>query len=142
MTAVEPAGRRPRHLTASRIGVYAFLASAALFFLLPLWIMLVTSLKPMEEVRLGNILAWPTDPTVQPWITAWSTACTGLLLDLMLSLAEPPQQVGRHCFVAHGRSLRPIQEPDRSRLALRVGFPRLAERIGYHKTLQPGRADT
>lgn len=78
MTATEPGGRRPRHVTASRIGIYAFLVSAALFFLLPLWIMVVTSLKPMEEVRLGNILAWPSDPTVEPWITAWSTACTGL----------------------------------------------------------------
>jgi glucose/mannose transport system permease protein len=78
MTAVEPVGRRPRHLTASRVGVYAFLVSAALFFLLPLWIMLVTSLKPMEEVRLGNILAWPSDPTLEPWVMAWSKACTGL----------------------------------------------------------------
>jgi glucose/mannose transport system permease protein len=78
MTAVEPVGRCPRHLTASRVGVYAFLVSAALFFLLPLWIMLVTSLKPMEEVRLGNILAWPSDPTLEPWVMAWSKACTGL----------------------------------------------------------------
>ncbi len=78
MTATVPAGRRPRHLTAARIGVYAFLVSAALFFLLPLWIMVVTSLKTMEEVRLGNIVAWPSAPTIQPWIQAWSAACTGL----------------------------------------------------------------
>lgn len=78
MTNVEPQGRRPRHASASRFGVYAFLVIAALFFLLPLWIMLVTSLKPMEEVRLGNILAWPTAVTVQPWIDAWANACTGL----------------------------------------------------------------
>ena len=50
-------GPPPRRLTAGRIGVYAFLATAALFFLLPLWIMVLTSLKPMEEIRLGNILA-------------------------------------------------------------------------------------
>ena len=73
-----PQGRRPKRLTAARVGVYAFLVTAALFFLLPLWIMVVTSLKPMDEVRLGNILAWPTAPTLQPWITAWSSACTGL----------------------------------------------------------------
>jgi len=73
-----PQGRRPKRLTAARVGVYAFLVTAALFFLLPLWIMVVTSLKPMDEVRLGNILAWPMGPTLQPWITAWSTACTGL----------------------------------------------------------------
>ena len=83
MTAVEPVGRRPRRLTASRrIGVYAFLVSAALFFLLPLWIMLVTSLKTMDEIRLGNILAWPERPHASsPGSTAWSEACTGLDCD-------------------------------------------------------------
>ena len=32
---------------------------AALFFLLPLYVMLVTSVKPMAEIRLGNLLALP-----------------------------------------------------------------------------------
>lgn len=78
MSAVEPTGRRPRHLTIGRIGVYVFLISAALFFLLPLWIMVVTSLKPMEEIRLGNILALPDALTIEAWTKAWSSACTGL----------------------------------------------------------------
>jgi glucose/mannose transport system permease protein len=78
MNAAEPQGRRPRHLTIGRIGVYAFLVTAALFFLLPLWIMVVTSLKPMEEIRLGNILALPAAMTFDAWIKAWSSACTGL----------------------------------------------------------------
>lgn len=71
-------GRRPRRLTASRIGLYAFLALSAAFFLLPLYIMVVTSLKTMDEVRLANIFAWPSDPDFQAWVAAWSTACTGL----------------------------------------------------------------
>ncbi|MPR09312.1 carbohydrate ABC transporter permease [Microvirga tunisiensis] len=78
MNAVEPQGRRPRHLTAGRVGIYAFLITAALFFLLPLWIMVVTSLKPMEEIRLGNILALPAAMTFEAWTKAWSSACTGL----------------------------------------------------------------
>ena len=78
MTVAEPSGRRPRHLTWGRIGVYAFLLFSAAFFLLPLWIMLLTSVKTMDEIRLGNILALPADPTLQPWIAAWSEACTGL----------------------------------------------------------------
>jgi glucose/mannose transport system permease protein len=81
MTAAEPSGRRPRHLTWGRIGVYSFLLFSAAFFLLPLWIMLLTSVKTMDEIRLGNILAWPADPTLQPWIAAWSEACTGLACD-------------------------------------------------------------
>lgn len=66
-----------RSFTPARIGIYAFLLTAALFFLLPLYIMLVTSLKPMEEIRLGNIFALPVQLTVAPWRDAWSGACTG-----------------------------------------------------------------
>jgi glucose/mannose transport system permease protein len=78
MSTVVPQGRRPRHLTIGRIGIYAFLITAALFFMLPLWIMLVTSLKPMDEIRLGNILALPATLTFEAWTKAWSSACTGL----------------------------------------------------------------
>ncbi len=73
---------RPKHvevkLTPARIGLYAFLLSAALFFLLPLYIMLVTSFKTMDEIRLGNIFALPVRVTLEPWITAWTAACTGV----------------------------------------------------------------
>jgi len=78
---VEPAGRRPRRLTTGRIGIYAFLVIAALFFLIPLWIMLVTSLKSMDEIRLGNIFAFPADLTFAAWQKAWAGACTGLECD-------------------------------------------------------------
>ncbi len=78
MTSVIPQGSRPKRLTIGRVGIYAFLITAALFFTLPLWIMIVTSLKPMEEIRLGNILALPANLTFDAWIKAWSSACTGL----------------------------------------------------------------
>lgn len=74
--------RRPRPrqpwFTPARLGVYAFLLSTALFFLLPLYVMGVTSIKPMEEIRLGNIFALPVQITFEPWVHAWSSACTGL----------------------------------------------------------------
>jgi len=70
---------RPRkRFGIARIGVYAFLISAAAFFVLPLYIMLVTSVKPMEEIQLGNIFALPVSITFEPWRDAWSTACTGV----------------------------------------------------------------
>lgn len=75
---VIPSGRKPQRLTLARAGVYAFLLISALYFLLPLWIMLMTSLKDMEEIRLGSILAWPKALTFEPWLRAWSSACTGL----------------------------------------------------------------
>lgn len=62
---------------AARIGIYFFLFSAALFFLLPLYVMLVTSVKPMEEIRGGSIFALPAAFTLEPWRQAWSEVCTG-----------------------------------------------------------------
>ena len=43
--------------------------------------MVVTSLKTMPEVRLGNIFSPPIEITIQPWVKAWSQACTGLNCD-------------------------------------------------------------
>ncbi len=72
--------RRSR-FSPARLGIYAFLFTAALFFLLPLYVMLVTSVKSMEEIRLGNIFALPLEVTLEPWRQAWSSACTGLSCD-------------------------------------------------------------
>ena len=72
------AARRKSHFTPARLGLYALLISSAVFFLLPLYVMLITSLKPMEEIRLGRLFALPMNATFEPWVQAWSTACTGL----------------------------------------------------------------
>jgi glucose/mannose transport system permease protein len=77
-SAANPSGRPPRRLTTGRIGLYAFLLVCAGFFLTPLYVMLVTSLKTMPEIRTGNILGLPMQPRLDAWIAAWSTACTGL----------------------------------------------------------------
>jgi glucose/mannose transport system permease protein len=74
---IEPNGPKPKHITPSRIGIYAFLLLAALFFLIPLIVMLMTSMKSMGEIRGGNIFALPMQPTLDYWVKAWSTACTG-----------------------------------------------------------------
>jgi glucose/mannose transport system permease protein len=73
-----PRPRRSPAWTPARLGVYGFLIVAALFFLLPLYVMLVTSVKPMEEIRLGTLFALPQHLTLEPWVQAWSSACTGL----------------------------------------------------------------
>ena len=62
----------------ARVGVYAFLLFAAAFFLLPLYVMLTTSFKSMEEIRLGQIFALPSTITFDAWRAAWSEACTGV----------------------------------------------------------------
>jgi glucose/mannose transport system permease protein len=76
-TGDEPFGPRPRRLSAGRFGVYAFLVVSAMFFLIPLYIMVVTSLKGMPEIRLGHLFNLPSEITFQPWADAWLHACTG-----------------------------------------------------------------
>jgi glucose/mannose transport system permease protein len=73
----DPWGPMPRRLSIGRIGLYAFLLISALFFLIPLYVMIITSLKAMPEVLSSNVLAPPQSPTIQPWIDAWLHACTG-----------------------------------------------------------------
>jgi glucose/mannose transport system permease protein len=77
-SALEPSGRRPARLTPARIGLYGFMLTAVAFFVLPLYIMVSTSLKPLEETLSGGVLALPLAPTFAPWAEAWSSACTGL----------------------------------------------------------------
>lgn len=62
----------------ARMGIYAFLLFAATFFLLPLYVMLTTSFKSMDEIRLGQIFALPSSITFDAWRAAWSEACTGV----------------------------------------------------------------
>ncbi len=62
----------------SRACVYAVLILAALYTLAPLWVMVATSLKSLDEIRDGSLIAAPLAPTVEPWLKAWSSACTGV----------------------------------------------------------------
>ncbi len=75
-------GPRPRRvLSARNIMLYGTLIVMCLYYLLPLWVMMMTSLKGMPEIRLGNIFAPPVEITFEPWVKAWSAACTGLNCD-------------------------------------------------------------
>jgi glucose/mannose transport system permease protein len=75
---IEPSGRKPARFTLGRALIYAALIVMALAFLTPLYVIVATSLKTMPEIRAGNILAPPAAPTLQAWLRAWSSACTGL----------------------------------------------------------------
>jgi glucose/mannose transport system permease protein len=77
-----PRGPKPRPaLTRRNAFLYGTLIVLALYYLLPLYVMVVTSLKGMPEIRLGHIFSPPVDITFEPWVKAWSTACTGLNCD-------------------------------------------------------------
>ena len=77
-----PRGRKPRRVLSRRnIFLYGTLFVVAVYYLLPLYVMVVTSLKGMPEIRLGNIFSPPVEITFEPWARAWSSACTGLNCD-------------------------------------------------------------
>ena len=71
-----PSTLSPR-LSAGRLLLFAALGLFALFFLTPLYVMVSTSLKTMDEVRQGTLLALPASPSLAAWSQAWSSACTG-----------------------------------------------------------------
>lgn len=66
------------HHTLSRIAVYGILLVAAFFFLAPMYVMIVTSLKDAEQIRNGNLMSLPTYLNWESWSLAWSSACTGV----------------------------------------------------------------
>jgi glucose/mannose transport system permease protein len=77
-----PRGTRPkRRLSRRNIFVYGTLLLVSIYYLLPLYVMIVTSLKGMPEIRLGNIFSPPVEVTFQPWVKAWAEACTGINCD-------------------------------------------------------------
>ncbi|RWO45681.1 MAG: carbohydrate ABC transporter permease [Mesorhizobium sp.] len=77
-----PYGPKPRRMISRRnVFLYGTLFVMAVYYLLPLYVMVVTSLKGMPEIRLGNIFSPPLEITFEPWVKAWSTACTGLNCD-------------------------------------------------------------
>ncbi len=61
-----------------RLVLWGILLLFALWFLAPLYVMVVTSLKDADQVRSGNLLSLPTAATLSSWSKAWSSACTGI----------------------------------------------------------------
>ncbi|TAG12847.1 MAG: carbohydrate ABC transporter permease [Rhodobacterales bacterium] len=77
-----PRGAKPKKALSPRnIMLYGILILVCVYYLLPLYVMVMTSLKGMPEVRLGNIFSPPVEITFEPWVKAWATACTGLNCD-------------------------------------------------------------
>ena len=65
------------NINIGRAMIYLILLFFALIYLAPLYVMFTTSFKGIEEIRSGNLMALPIDPTFYAWTKAWSSACTG-----------------------------------------------------------------
>ncbi|QRM56417.1 carbohydrate ABC transporter permease [Sinorhizobium sp. BG8] len=60
-----------------RLFVYGCLFVVALLYLMPLWVMVVTSLKSLDEIYGGSFIGVPKAVTFDAWRAAWSQACIG-----------------------------------------------------------------
>ena len=59
--------------------VHGLLFVLALYFLVPLYVMVVASFKSLDEIIHSSIIALPIVWTTAGWEKAWSSACTGLV---------------------------------------------------------------
>ena len=74
-----PRGPKPKRVMSRRnIFLYGTLLVIGLYYAVPLYVMIMTSLKGMPEIRMGNIFSPPMEITFEPWVKAWAEACTGL----------------------------------------------------------------
>ena len=71
-------GADSTQLRVGRIAIYVLLVFCALYYLAPLYVMLSTSLKSLDEIRSGNLLDIPLHPSIAAWSKAWGEACTGV----------------------------------------------------------------
>ncbi|MEC5162656.1 glucose/mannose transport system permease protein [Janthinobacterium sp. CG_23.3] len=58
--------------------MYLLLILFAVYYIAPLYVMLSTSFKSLDEIRSGNLLALPVLWQTDSWAKAWSSACTGV----------------------------------------------------------------
>ncbi len=63
---------------AARVAVWSALLLFALWYLLPLYVMGVNSVKPLAEITAGGMMGLPREWTLAPWAAAWSTAQIGV----------------------------------------------------------------
>ena len=58
--------------------LYLLLALFVAYYMLPLFVMAITSLKSLDEIRAGSLMSLPDSVSLASWATAWSSACAGI----------------------------------------------------------------
>ncbi|MBW6505124.1 MAG: carbohydrate ABC transporter permease [Rhodobacteraceae bacterium] len=73
--------RRGPWQTVQRGILFAVLALFCAYYLVPLVVMISTSVKSLEEIRLGTLTSLPQAVTFDAWVKAWGSACVGVRCD-------------------------------------------------------------
>ncbi|TPK62420.1 carbohydrate ABC transporter permease [Mesorhizobium sp. B2-4-15] len=68
--------RHRQHAT-GRALIYGGLLCLAAFYLMPLWVIITTSVKHLDEIYAGSFIGLPKEITFDAWRSAWSEACNG-----------------------------------------------------------------
>ena len=75
---INPSRINSSSINTSRIFIYSLLLIAAFYVLVPLYVMIITSLKTPDELRVGNLLSLPQALNFDAWLKAWGSACSGV----------------------------------------------------------------
>jgi len=78
---VTPPGRTARRRIvriALRGSLYLLLALFIVYYMLPLLVMAITSLKSLDEIRAGSLMSPPATLSLTSWAVAWKSACAGI----------------------------------------------------------------
>ena len=67
--------------TVARSLLFLVLGLFCLYYLIPLIVMISTSLKSLAEIREGTLLSLPREVTFDAWVKAWDSACVGVRCD-------------------------------------------------------------
>jgi glucose/mannose transport system permease protein len=83
---VQPASLRPsqRRRRVSRAVIYALLIAAAILFLLPVYMVVVTSFKSIDQVNITTMWQFPTSFTLESFTDAFEKLAPNLLNSILL----------------------------------------------------------
>ena len=78
---VKTPNNQPHYFNSKRLGriaIYSLLLFFCVLYLIPLFVMVITSFKSLGDIRTGNLMSLPTEWVLDAWHKAWSTSCTGV----------------------------------------------------------------
>ncbi len=62
----------------AKAAIVVLMVIFAIYFLVPLYVMVVNSVKPLAEIRTGNMLALPAEFSLDYWAQAWASTQIGV----------------------------------------------------------------
>lgn len=83
MSSLKVQDARYKQVT-GRAVLYAVLVIVAIYYLAPLFLMILTSFRSMDEIRVGQLIEWPNSFSLDAWAAAWNQVQIGAREELGL----------------------------------------------------------